>query len=760
MRRSLSFADDPTFQADVVMSPARKGMVRSMTLASIADEASEEQTNDAEEEETLLSSDFHVFRLDLKLGSHGSSASPAALVSQLEKASIANLVDDRIGSSMKHLDKLRQRVQDTSSKVLVTGDLNAGKSTFVNALLKREVMPVDQQPCTTAFCEVHDAADNDGKEELHILKEGVTYARDDESTFTRAELPELDAIVSENENVQQMLKVYLKDGRAPSESLLSNGVVDISLIDAPGLNRDSMKTTAVFARQEEIDVVVFVVSAENHFTLSAKEFLWNASNEKAYLFIVVNKYEQIRDKAKCRRLVLEQIKQLSPRTYEDAEDLVHFVDSASALDKDTQSFGSLESALRNFVLTKRAKSKLTPASTYLTHLLSDVDLLVGANAIVAETELERAREDLSRSRPVLEKMKNSREALEESLEGVEEAGTSRSRMRTKEIINDALARVGQGKLALESSGLRLPSYPGFFAIWDYAREVRKTLLASIDIAVKLAEDEARKTATGGVDKVFKLGDEYLPEGVERSRRVFMPEAMFSVDKNARRKSRRQSTLVAGGVYGLGLGLAQRPDMLDTSFFDIFDVQHQFNIHFTDKKTDEEDPSLTALSVASVGLGAITMVGGKTLGVRGAIEGVVRLTDLIGNETARKWAAPVIGAAIIGTAVYFILELPSSIPRTVGRRIQASLIKESEERVEDATFVDLQATRVGRETRKVLRLAAWDLRERFRNAMEESGREVKGAEELEKKAGKAVEFFRKAEVEAGEVRATVESIASA
>ena len=58
------------------------------------------------------------------------------------------------------------------------------------------------------------------------------------------------------------------------------------------------------------------------------------------------------------------------------------------------------------------------------------------------------------------------------------------------------------------------------------------------------------------------------------------------------------------------------------------------------------------------------------------------------------------------------------------------------------------------------MAAWDLRERFRNAMEESGREVKGAEELEKKAGKAVEFFRKAEVEAGEVRATVESIASA
>jgi replication fork clamp-binding protein CrfC len=109
-----------------------------------------------------------------------------------------------------------------------------------------------------------------------------------------------------------MIKLYLANTRVPSESLLNNSVVDIFLIDAPGLNRDSLKTTALFARQEEIDIVVFVVSAENHFTLSAKEFLSNASNEKAYLFIVVNKYDQIKNKDKCKRLVLEQIKELRP----------------------------------------------------------------------------------------------------------------------------------------------------------------------------------------------------------------------------------------------------------------------------------------------------------------------------------------------------------------------------------------------------------------------------------------------------------------
>ncbi|KAI0683095.1 hypothetical protein C8Q76DRAFT_662493 [Earliella scabrosa] len=767
-RRSLSFPDDPSFQADVIVTPAKAGLTRSVTLASIPDKEEPAGEGAEEEGDRLVSpaeaSDFHVFRLDLKLGAHGSSSSPAALVAQLEKNSIANLLDNRILNAVDHLNKLRSRVEDTSSKVLVTGDLNAGKSTFVNALLRREVMPVDQQPCTTAFCEVHDATENGGLEEVHVLKEGVTYSVKDESTFTRAGLSDLDSIVSENENESQVLKVYLSDPRDPQASLLSNGVVDISLIDAPGLNRDNTHTTRVFARQEEIDVVVFVVSAENHFTLSAKEFLMNASHEKAYLFIVVNKYEQIRDKAKCKRLVLEQIKQLSPRTYEDAEDLVHFVDSQQALHEDTASFGNLESALRSFVLVKRSKSKLAPASTYLTKLLSDVDLLVGANAIVAQTELERARDDLNRVRPVLDKMKQGRETLEESLESVEEHGATRTRLRTKELLTDAVDRVGQGKPGVDATSVPLPSYPGLLGIWDYAREVRRALLVSLDLAVKLAEDEARIVTTEGVNKISELGDKHLPEGVERSRRVFMPEAMFSAraNKKGNRRSRQASrTVVAGGIYGLGIGLAQRPDMLDTTFFDLFDVHHHFWVHFGEGKHEEnEEMAVSTLGFASVGLGALTMVGGKAVGARGLLEGIVRVWDLFENETARKWAAPVIGAVSIGLVTYLVLELPSTIPKTVGRRIKSSLAKEAEEKGEEGSFVGAHAARVSRETRKVLRLASWDIKEMFRRAMEDRSREVHGAETSEKRAKKALEHFAEFQQRANEVRESVVIVSNA
>lgn len=736
LRRSMSFVDDPASTTDVIVKP---GMQRSMTLASALTQPEEPVAADGTAPHPL-SSEFHVLRLDLKLGPHGSSTGPASLVSQLEKSSIANLLDERIAASVNHIDKLRLRIEDTSSKVLVTGDLNAGKSTFVNALLRRPVMPVDQQPCTTMFCEVHDAAENNGVEEVHITKEGTTYDIKDQATYTRASLSELEIIVGQNENVQHMVRLYVADARRPSESLLHNGVVDIALIDAPGLNRDSFKTTALFARQEEIDVVVFVVSAENHFTLSAKEFLWNASNEKAYLFIVVNRFDQIRDKERCKRLVLEQIKQLSPRTYDDAEDLVHFVDSSSSQlpNSVNATFDDLETSLRSFVLVKRAKSKLHPASTYLCHLLSDIDLLASSNAIVAQTEVDQARDDLNRARPILEKMKHGREDLEEGLEAIEEHGAGKAGGRAKEILAAALEKVGNGEPGVDK-GITMPIYPGLLGFWEYTRDVRRALLASLDMAVKIAQDEARVTTSSGIEQIAGLGEKHLPEGVERSKRVFMPERMFSPKKGVR------TTVVAGGVHGLGIGLAQRPELLEITFFDVFDVRHHFSVHFGDgsdaKSVEEEDGQATALSLVSVGVGALTMVGGKTLGARGIIEGIVRITDLFGNETVRQWAAPVIGAVTIGLTAYFILELPNSIPRTVGRRIRTSLVHRQVEGEEEETlYINAHATRVSRETRKVLRLASWDLRERFRAAMDERGKEVKGAEDMERRASKALEWF--------------------
>jgi mitofusin len=749
VRRSLSFADDPSAEHDVVFTPA-KHMQRSMTLATVADVPDDTHAEPAGDDECLIptshADDFHVLRLDLKLGPGGTGTTPAALVAQLEKASIANLLDERFAHAAEHVGKLRLRVEDTSSKVLVTGDLNAGKSTFVNALLRRDVMPVDQQPCTTAFCEVHDAAENGGVEEVHIVKDGgAPYDPKNDATFVRAQLADLETIISENEDDHSALKlkVYLTDTSSADEaSLLNNGVVDISLIDAPGLNRDNAKTTAVFARQEEIDVVVFVASAENHLTLSSKDFLFTASNEKAYIFVVVNKYDGIRDKAKCRRNVLEQIRQLSPRTHAAADELVHFVDSAHAAD--SAAFAGLQAALRTFVLEKRGKSKFAPVGHYLSHLLNDIELLVGANAIVARAEHAAAVEDLARVKPVLERMKASRELVEDGIEAIEDTGAKEAGARTRQVIEAALARVGAGELATPAP---FPAYPGLLGVWDYARDVRRALLESVDAVVRFAEDEARRTTSAGVDGVAKLGEQHLPAGTERSPRVFMPEAMFRpvAGRRMRRASSQLSASSAGGA-GLGLALAQRTDLLETTFFDIFDAQHVLWDQFAaaagmdGKKSgaSDDESGVTALGVFGLGLGTLTMVGGNALGARGLLEGVLRLSELLGNERARRWAAPLLAAAALAAGAYVVVDLPHSVPRTVGRRVAREL-------------GDAHAERVARETRKVLRLAGFDLKERFRATLETHARDVQGAEEKARRADGAAAFFSAAAQRAGDVR---------
>jgi mitofusin len=357
-----------------------------------------------------IAQQFSVLKLDLKLG----NLHQTELVHSLEKNAIASLLDGQISSSIKHLLSLRERIEDTSSKVLVTGDVNVGKSTFCNALLRRKVLPEDQLQNTSIFCEVLDSRENSGIEEVHAIRKNMIYNRHDESSYDVYTLHDLEKLVTDDATYSNC-KIYLRDVRSIDKSLLNNGVVDIAIIDAPSLNNDTTRTTAVFARQEEIDVVVFVVSAANQITLSAKEFIWAAANEKAYIFMVVNGYEIIKNKERFQETILKQIHGLSPSTFKNSSELVHFV-SSNAIptaplgpggpggsgsgsgssgssgdepdDDDSdpkgkgkekekiQDFERLEESLRRFVLEKRARSKLAPAKTYLLNVLGDVHTLV------------------------------------------------------------------------------------------------------------------------------------------------------------------------------------------------------------------------------------------------------------------------------------------------------------------------------------------------------------------------------------------------
>lgn len=574
-----------------------------------------------------LARDFSILKIDLKMG----GLNQTDLVHSLEKSSISSLLDGQIRKTMQHLQSLRDRIEDTSSKVLITGDLNAGKSTFCNALLRRKVLPEDQQPCTSIFCEVLDVRENAGVEEVHAIPVGQIYKRDDERTYQVYGLQDLENIVIDNDTWSQC-KIYIKDVRSVDQSLLSNGVVDIALIDAPGLNHDSVITTANFAKQEEIDVVVFVVSAANHFTQSAKEFVFNAAREKAYIFMVVNGYDNIRDKERCQEMILKQVHHLSPATFKEHDELVHFVASndiptapanfsggsgsgsggddgddddpkskkGKGKDKGNErDFAALEASLRRFVLEKRARSKLAPAKTYLLNLTSDLDNLATINRDVAQTELDRFNKELSQLEPQLEEARKATSQAADGTDTTMEDTVNEVYDFTRDSLNKTLDEIAGYDFGIE--------YPGILSAYSYAEDLKLAMLDEISASIRASEDHARSQSLAGVNAIKSLGLLHLGDNFADFE--FKPDNMFTRKKDV---------------------LARQLD-IDVEVFDFFDISSLWH--------KQEKVAGTSMAVTVAGV-----VGGRMIGGFGWMDGAMGVVRIAGSNNIRRLIVPGIATA--------------------------------------------------------------------------------------------------------------------
>ncbi|PHH60856.1 hypothetical protein CDD81_1103 [Ophiocordyceps australis] len=539
------------------------------------------------------------------------AAETPELVHSLEKGSIASLLDE-----------------DTSSKVLITGDLNAGKSTFCNALLRRKVLPEDQQPCTAIFCEVLDARENAGLEEK---------------------------IVIDNETYGQC-KIYVKD-----------------------------------IRQEEIDVVVFVVSAANHFTQSAKEFIWAAAAEKAYLFIVVNGYDTIRDKQRCQKLILDQVSGLSPRTFKESSELVHFVssnavpsgppppggpggsgsgsssgggggddpadDKGKGKDKEKiRDFEALEQSLRRFVLEKRARSKLAPARTYLLNILNDVHTLAAVNQGVAQSELERVARQLEELEPQLELSKKARSEVGDQIDRDIEDTCQEIYHDTRSKLNTAIAQVGE-------ANLNVP-YTGLFRVFRYADDLKEAMLSHISDAVSDCEEHARGRSIRSVNSIKQLG--ILHIGNEFETLQFRPDVMFRRKRDA---------------------LARQVDV-PTELWDFVDWSTLL------QRQEKFAGTGMALTVA----GAIVP---RLLGINNWFDQALTATRVLSNGNMRQLILPGILVAAIAASAYIVQQIPNSLPPRLATKISAQLT--------DLDYVHANSARISSSVRKVLRYPADNLR---------------------------------------------------
>ncbi|KAK2055564.1 P-loop containing nucleoside triphosphate hydrolase protein [Colletotrichum caudatum] len=600
-----------------------------------------------------------VLRLDFRLG----SLSHDKFVQKLGKDAIASMLQEKMRTCIRQLSALQERINDPLSKILVTGDVNAGKSTFCNALLRRRILPEDQQPCTAIFCEVMHATKNSGLEEVH-----ATTPQHADDVFA---LRDLERVVTDARYTQ--CKVFVDDLRKADESLLSSDkeVVDIALIDAPGLNHDTTHTTAVFARQEEIDVVVFVVSATNHFTISAKEFIRAATAEKEYLFIVVNAFDTITNKERCKSGIMQQIQQLSPQTFKESCELVHFVSSNAVFTSNAegqgvrqervQDFERLERSLRKFVLEKRARSKLAPARTYLLNVLHDVNRLATATVETIQSELERASGAIEDIVP----------QLESRTQTVARAGIEIDTMIENtclDVLNHSRSAIAQ---AITSAGDESQNYGvaynGLFTAFQYAEQIRAAMLARISDSVSQCEDDARAYTAKGVNVITQIGILHggASDAFEKLR--FRPEVMFSRKRDA---------------------LARQVN-ISIELQDFIDWP---TLLWTDK-----------FAGAGVAVTLATAVGGRLTDLYGWLDSVLMLTRIMDkNRLLRQLLIPgVLAAVITATLAHVLRGIPNAVPRHLSSKIAAQLSA--------IDYVHVNSARITDSVRRVLRVPAENMR---------------------------------------------------
>ena len=200
-------------------------------------------------------------------------ASESALVSALSELSTLGTVQDR-----EHLAALRDRLEAARLRVLVAGEAKRGKSTLVNALLGREVLPSGVTPLTSVVTTVRYGDDERAE---------VRFADGHDEKHPVARLPDL---VTERGNPGNRRRiagvtVYVA---AP---VLTGGV---ELVDTPGTGSvfESGTQTAHEALRS-MDAAVFVLTADPPVSASERGLLRQVAGMSVRMFAVLNKADHL-----------------------------------------------------------------------------------------------------------------------------------------------------------------------------------------------------------------------------------------------------------------------------------------------------------------------------------------------------------------------------------------------------------------------------------------------------------------------------------
>jgi GTPase SAR1 family protein len=282
---------------------------------------------------------------------------------------------------------LRQKVEQNRFYLTVVGQFKRGKTSFLNALLGAEVLPVAILPLTSVVTMLRYG---------HRPGAEAVFASGVRKDIEIAALPDY---VTEKGNPKNVKGVSHVEVAYPSE-YLRRGVV---LVDTPGIGSVySHNTQITYDFLPQVDAAIFVTSPESPLTSTEIEFLSDLVRHVQRVFVVLNKTDQVNDKQLGEVLdfmrhslpgdvaptpdswfAVSAIRALAAKRHNDAEQLTK------------SGFAALETTLSEFLSSEKNAVFYSSIARSTRKLIADLRLLFELQLRAAQMPVEELRAKLT-----------------------------------------------------------------------------------------------------------------------------------------------------------------------------------------------------------------------------------------------------------------------------------------------------------------------------------------------------------------------------
>ncbi len=313
-------------------------------------------------------------------------------------------------SYRERLKYIRQTLQDEKFRLVVLGQFKRGKSTFVNALLGRDILPVDVIPATSVITEICHGTPPRAK---IIFSDGRE---------TEIEIKRLAGFVSESENPQNVKQVDRVCLYYPAD-VLSEGII---LVDTPGVGSVHAHNTHLTNEYlPQADAAIFLFSADPPLTELEQKFIQMFLPLIPGVFYVLNKKDYLEPEA--LRRVTEFNRRIIRRLTENDQVELFQISALQGLrakqKNDSQLLENsgikhLQTELEKFIIENQGRLTLLSNADRLERITKEISNLLQLERRAQSLSVEQLQSNLEQFQRFMDRIGQNEKHISFLLEGV------------------------------------------------------------------------------------------------------------------------------------------------------------------------------------------------------------------------------------------------------------------------------------------------------------------------------------------------------